>query len=123
MIKTPVYVSFDYDNDRLLKEFIIGQSKRTDSPFSIIDHSIKTAVPTDWVAEAERRIKLSDVILVMVGHYTHSAQGVIKEVSLGIKHGKKIVQVIGYRDSNPKPVLNAGTLYRWNWQNLKSILQ
>ena len=123
MSKTPVYISFDFDNDRELKDFIIGQSKNPDSPFSVIDHSIKQAVSGDWVADAERRIKRSDVVLVMVGHQTHSAQGVKKEVTLGRKHSKKIVQVIGYKDTNPIPVANAGRLYRWNWDNLKKILQ
>ena len=123
MSKTPVYVSFDYDNDKKLKDFIIGQSKLVDSPFSVIDHSIKKAVAGDWEIDAEKRIKRSDVVLVLVGPQTHFAQGVIKEVALGRKHRKKIVQVIGYRDSNPKPVDNTGQLYRWNWENLKKILQ
>ncbi len=122
MNRTPVYISFDYDNDRVLKEFIIEQAKNADSPFSVIDHSIKQAVSGNWVADAERRIKKSDVVLVMVGSKSHSAQGVKIEVDLARKHGKKVVQVIGYRDSSPTPVSNAGILYRWNWPNLKKIL-
>ena len=116
MNKTPVYISFDYDNDLILKEFIIAQSKHDDSPFSVIDHSIKVAVQGDWLADAEMRIKRSQVVLVMVGKHTHSAQGVLKEVALGRKHGKNVVQIIGYRDSDPTPVPNAGKLYRWNWK-------
>lgn len=123
MEKTPVYISFDYDHDLKLKEFIISQAKNPDSPFSVIDQSIKEAVSGDWLADAEKRIIRSRVVLVMVGRNTHSAQGVLKEVALGRKHNKKIVQVIGYKDSNPTPVPNAGTLYRWNWENLKKILQ
>lgn len=122
MRKTPVYVSFDYDNDARLKDFIIGQSRLVDSPFSVIDHSIKKAVLGDWVADAERRIMRSEVVLVLVGNYSYRAQGVLIEVALARKHRKKIVQVIGYRDSSPKPVKDAGRLYRWNWENLKKIL-
>lgn len=123
MRKVPVYVSFDYDNDKTLKDFIIGQSRNEDSPFSVIDHSIKQAVLGDWVTDAERRIKKSDVVLVMVGQQTYCAQGVLKEVELGRKHSKKIVQIIGYKDTDPIPVNNAGRLYRWDWNNLKTILQ
>ncbi|MCK1695344.1 hypothetical protein [Bradyrhizobium sp. 144] len=43
MAKTPVFVSFDFDNDKVLKDFIIGRSKHGDSPFSVIDHSLKAA--------------------------------------------------------------------------------
>lgn len=45
MAKKPVFVSFDFDNDKVLKDFIIGQSKHGDSPFSVIDHSLKEAAP------------------------------------------------------------------------------
>lgn len=121
--KVPTYMSFDYDNDKVLKDFVIGQSRMENSPFQVVDHSIKEAVSGDWVAEAERRIQRSEVVLVIVGDYSHSAQGVLKEVALGRKHGKKIVQLIGYKDGNPTPVPNAGRLYRWTKENLATIFQ
>ena len=34
MAKTKVFVSFDYDHDETLKEFLVGQSKLKDSPLS-----------------------------------------------------------------------------------------
>ena len=123
MAKTSVYISFDYDNDKLLKDFVIGQAKLPDSPFEIADHSIKEEVRGDWVANAETRIKKSEVVMVIVGPQTYRAQGVKKEVALARKHGKRVVQVIGYRDSDPTPVEDAGRLYRWNWENLRKILE
>jgi len=35
MAKKRVFISFDFDNDKVLKDFIVGQSKRPDSPFEI----------------------------------------------------------------------------------------
>jgi hypothetical protein len=43
MAKVPVYISFDYDHDDDLKVMLAGQAKLEDSPFEIIDHSIKEA--------------------------------------------------------------------------------
>ena len=43
--KKAVFVSFDFDNDRVLKDFIVGQSRLDDSPFEVIDHSLKEAAP------------------------------------------------------------------------------
>lgn len=123
MPKTPVYVSFDYDNDRVLKEFVIGQSKLPGSPFEVVDHSIKESIRGDWVAEAARRIKRSSVVLVIVGKYTSRAQGVLKEVALARQNNIKVVQFIGYKDANPDPVPNAGRLYRWSWPNLEAVLK
>ena len=43
MPKKRVFVSFDFDNDKPLKEFIVGQSRLSDSPFEIVDLSLKEA--------------------------------------------------------------------------------
>ena len=124
MNKTRVFVSFDFDNDKSLKDFIIGQSKNPDSPFEVTDWSMKEAAPEkNWEDEAEQRIKRAEVVLVMVGSETYRATGVLKEVAMARKHNKKIVQIIGYKDGNYTPVPEAGQLYSWNWENLKNILQ
>ena len=39
MANKRVFISFDFDNDKRLKDFIIGQSKLPDSPFEVIDHT------------------------------------------------------------------------------------
>lgn len=123
MAKKRVFVSFDFDNDRVLKDFIIGQSKHTDSPFEVIDHSLKEAAPEkDWEKKAASAISRSEIVLVMVGSKTHKAQGVLKEVAMARKDGIKIVQIIGYKDGNYTPVPDAGRLYAWNWENLKNLL-
>ena len=124
MSKTPVFVSFDFDNDKRLKDFIIGQSRLSDSPFKVIDHSMKEVAPErNWESEAEKRIKRAEVVLVIVGPNTYRAPGVLKEVEMAREHNKKIVQIIGYKDGSYTPVPSAGKLYRWNWENLKNILQ
>jgi len=123
MAKKRVFVSFDYDNDRILKDFIIGQSKNDDSPFEIIDHSLKEAAPErDWEKKAAAAISRAEIVLVMVGAKTHRAQGVLKEVAMARKAGVKIVQIIGYKDGDYTPVPDAGRLYAWNWDNLKKLL-
>jgi hypothetical protein len=123
MAKKPVFVSFDFDNDKVLKDFIIGQSKHDDSPFEVIDHSLKEAAPEkDWADKAQRAINRSEIMLVMVGPNTHKAPGVLKEVAMARKANKTIVQIIGYKDGNYTAVPDAGRLYAWNWDNLKKLL-
>lgn len=118
-----VFVSFDFDNDKTLKDFLIGQSKLSDSPFDIIDWSMKEAAPErSWEDKAETRIKKSDLVIVMVGPYTYRAPGVLKEVKMARDNNKPIVQIIGYKNGNYTPVPGAGRLYAWNWDNLKKIV-
>jgi predicted GTPase len=123
MAKKKVFVSFDFDNDKALKDFIIGQARLPDSPFEVIDTSLKEAAPMKtWEDKARTAIKRSDIVLVMVGPQTYKAPGVLKEVAMSREEGIPIVQVIGYKNGNYKAVPNAGRLYSWNWENLKKLL-
>jgi hypothetical protein len=124
MIKKRVFISFDFDNDKRLKDFIVGQSRLPDSPFQIIDHSLKEAAPErSWEDKASAAISRSDLVIVMVGPHSYRASGVLKEVRMSRLHGKRIVQIIGYKDGNYTAVPDAGRLYSWNWENLKNLLR
>lgn len=123
MAKKRAFISFDFDNDKILKEFIIGQAKLPDSPFEVVDTSLQEEAPMKtWEDKARAAIKRSDIVVVMVGLLTHRAPGVLKEVRMARQEGVKIVQIIGYRDGNYTPVADAGRLYVWSWENLKNLL-
>lgn len=123
MGKKRVFVSYDYDNDKVLKDFIIGQSKLDDSPFEIIDCSLKEAAPEkEWEEKAKKAISRADVVLIMVGSKTHKAPGVLKEVKFARDLNVFIFQVIGYKDGDYTAVPDGGRLYKWDWDNLKKLL-
>ena len=124
MAKKRVFVSFDFDNDKTLKEFLIGQSKLQDSPFEITDHSLKEAAPEkDWENKARAAIKRSEVFIVMLGPKTRYAPGVKKEVSMANDEGISKFQIIGYKDGTSNwAVPDAGRTYAWDWENLKKLL-
>lgn len=118
-----VFISFDFDNDKVLKDFMVGQSRLKDSPFEIYDWSLKESAPEeDWEDEARKKIKRSDIVLVMVGGETYKASGVLKEVKITRDEEIKIIQMIGYKDKDYTRVPDAGYLYSWNWENLKNLL-
>ena len=122
MPKKRVFVSFYFDNDKILKEFIIGQARLPDSPFEVIDTSLKEAAPMKtWEDKARAAIRRSDTVLVMVGSKTYRAPGVLKEVQMAREEDIPVVQMIGYREGTYTPVPNAGRLYAWNWDNLKKL--
>lgn len=124
MAKKKVFVSFDFDNDKTLKEFIIGQAKHSDSPFEITDVSIKEAAPEkDWLDKARVAISRSEVFVVMLGPKTKSAPGVLKEIKIANELKKAKFQLIGYKDGSADwAVPDAGRVYAWNWDNLKTLL-
>jgi hypothetical protein len=124
MAKKRVFVSFDFDNDKALRDFIIGQAKNPDSPFEVTDHSLKEAAPEkDWLEKAHRAISRSEVFIIMLGPKTRRASGVLKEVRIANDLDKKRFQIIGYKDGTEDwAVPGGGRTYRWNWENLKKLL-
>lgn len=121
MSKKRVFISFDFDNDKSLKDFLVGQAKNPNSPFEICDWSMKEAAKeARWQIEARKRIKNCDMVIVMVGKETFKAPGVLAEIKIAREEGIKVVQVIG--TSNYTRVPDGGYLYTWSWDNLDDIL-
>jgi hypothetical protein len=124
MARKKVFVSFDFDNDKTLKDFIIGQAKLPDSPFEVVDQSLVEAAPqSDWEERAKERIRRADVFMIMLGPKTAKAPGVLKEVRIASQLNKTRFQIIGYRDGNEQwAVPDGGRCYRWSWDTLKALL-
>ena len=122
--KKKVFVSFDFDNDKFLKEAIIGQAKNEDSPFEASDHSLKEAAPEkQWLERAKAAITRSDVVIVMLGPKTKNAPGVLKEVKIAKDLKKERFQLIGYREGAEQwAVPDGGRTYKWTWKNLRNLL-
>jgi hypothetical protein len=118
-----VYICFDYDQDKALKELLIGQAKNEGSPFEIADGSLHEAAPDDeWEEKARSRIDRADTVIVLLGHKTHCAPGVLKEVKIARELGKRVIQIVGRKDRRYTRVPHGGILYKWTWENLVKIL-
>lgn len=118
-----VFISFDFDNDKRLKDSLIGQSKLEHSPFDVYDCSLKEASKEkEWEEKARKKIEQADLVIVMLGPSTHKASGVLKEIEIAKSLHKKIIQLIGYKECNYQRIKGAGYLYHWNWENLKKVL-
>ena len=124
MAKKKVFISCDFDNDKTLKDFIIGQAKNTDSPFEVSDFSLKEPAPEkEWLDRAHRAISRSDVFIVMLGPKTNKAPGVLQEVKIANELGTTKFQIIGYKEGSESwRVPDAGRVYSWTWENLKKLL-
>ncbi|MBU0587146.1 MAG: TIR domain-containing protein [Gammaproteobacteria bacterium] len=117
-----VFVSFDFDNDQQLKHLLIGQTKRQNLPFSVVDGSLKEAAPEPrWKEAALREIRRCDVVVVLLGRYTHKAPGVLAEVAMARAEGKPIVQLIGSRAGAYTRVRGGGRILAWTQDNLSRL--
>jgi Thoeris protein ThsB, TIR-like domain len=123
---TRVYVSYDYDHDDDLKTLLVGQSKNPDSPFTIADQSIKTAIEGDWKASARRRIKGADVMAVICGQHTDTATGVAHEVTIAQEERIPYFLLAGRAsggNKRPTTAKASDKLYSWTWEHLKTLVK
>lgn len=120
MPKTKVFISYDYDHDRQLKETLVGQAKLPDSPFSVVDISIQAELQ-NWQQEARKAIEACDVFVVLLGEYTHEARGVRREAKMAKDLGKTRFQ-LRKKGHWPRSVDGAGEVVAWKWKNLKKRL-
>lgn len=125
MAKRRTFISFDYDHDSDLKIMLVGQAKNEDSPFEITDMSIKEPITKDWKEKARRRIKGCDVVIVICGKNTDSANGVSAELEIAQEEDVAYFLLWGRADSNcvkPKAARSTDKIYKWTWDNLKSLI-
>lgn len=125
MAKTKVFISFDYDHDETLKDFLVGQSKLEDSPFELADWSIKEAISEDWKKKARTRIKSVDTVAVICGKKTDTATGVSAEIKIAQEEKVSYFLLQGYKDGGCKRPTAAKAddkMYEWTWKNLKALI-
>ena len=120
MAKTKVFISYDYQHDQNMKNNLIQESHRQDSPFSINDISLNEKI-SDWQQKARTAIKNCDVFIVLLRENTHQATGVLREVKMAKELNKRRFQ-LREKGHNPKPIDNAGEVAAWRWENLRKWL-
>ncbi|MBY5370464.1 TIR domain-containing protein [Rhizobium leguminosarum] len=125
MAKTKVFISFDYDHDETLKDFLVGQAKNPDSPFELADWSIKEAIDVRWKDKARQRINAVDVVAVICGEHTDTATGVSAEISIAQDEDVPYFLLKGYSEKScvkPKAAKSTDKIYKWTWENLKLLI-
>ena len=122
---TRVFISFDYDNDKNLRDTLVGQAKQQDSPFSIADSSLKEPLAEKWRDEVRNRIRAVDLVIVICGKHTDKASGVAAELSITREEGKPYFLLRGHPNEicqKPGMALKADKIYVWSWKNLARLI-
>jgi hypothetical protein len=119
------FISFDYDHDEDLRNLLAGQAKHPDSPFEIVDRSLKEPLTGDWQEKVRRRMSNVDVVPIICGEYTHTATGVAAELVIARGCGKPYFLLWGRNGKTvrkPTSALGSDQIYEWTWPNLKALI-
>ena len=120
------FISFDYDNDNDLRNALVGQAKYPNSPFGIVDASVRRHLRGDWEKQARNRIRGADLVIVICGEHTHEAEGVAAEVRLAQEEDKHYFLLRGHSDracSKPTTARSDDEMHEWTWDNLRKLIE
>lgn len=92
-----IFVSYYYDKDKTLKRLLNAWSRNDKFNIDFIDTSADVSLDTkterELSEELSKRIKNSDIVLVLIGNKTHSRKWVKYEIKEAIRLHKPIVAV------------------------------
>lgn len=126
MANPRAFIAFDYDHDEFLRTALVGQSKHPDTDFEIADWSVKEPFTGDWQSKVRTRIKQTDLVIVICGEHTHTATGVAAELRIAREEKKPYFLLWGYKGRTcykPTSALPTDKIYKWEWENLKSLVR
>ena len=120
------FISFDYDNDDNLRNALVGQAKYPNSPFDIVDASVRRHLSGNWKEKVRKRIQRSDHVFVMCGEHTHKAEGVAAEVKLAQEEDKPYFLLRGHKGrlcTKPTTARGDDEMHEWTWDNLRKLIE
>ena len=120
------FISFDFDHDDDLRNALVGQAKYPNSPFEIVDASVRRHLRGDWEKQVRRRIERADLVIVMCGKHTHEAEGVAIEVKIAQEEGVDYFLLRGHSDrvcTKPATAHSDDEMHEWTWDNLRKLIE
>ncbi len=121
MANLSIFVSFEFDKDKDLKNNFYEQAK-TLTNHKIRNCSLHESYPDEvWKSKARNAIRGCDVVIVLIGEDTHNAPGVIVETDMARSMEKPVIQV--KPQGRPyQGLTRLGEPIAWKWRNINAKL-
>jgi len=117
--KKTIFVAFAIEDERQ-RDFLKGQSLKTNSPFEYIDMSVKEAYDKDWKERVRTRIRRSDGVIVLVSKSSLTSSGQKWEIECAREEKKKIRGIWAYTDDRTN-LVGVSTVV-WTWQAIADFI-
>ncbi|MGG8497142.1 TIR domain-containing protein [Tenacibaculum sp. TC6] len=122
MAKPRAFISFDFDYNKTDRDLFVGQMKNSKTPFEIEDWSSKHKLPQkEWENLINQKINKCNMLIVLVGKYTHNATGVKKEITFSHNNNVPVfgIYIDGATKTTELPSgLQRNRTINWEWHQI-----
>jgi hypothetical protein len=118
-----IFTSFAIE-DATLRNFLVGQGKNNNIPFSFVDMSVKEPWETSWKTVCRTKIKGCDGVIGIITKNTPKADGQIWELSCAYQESVPVLLIYGTDDriNNIPDILKGRRILTWSWLNINTFL-
>ena len=119
-----IFISFAIE-DKLLRAFLVGQSRNDNSPFEFIDMSVKEPWDSMWKTNCRRKIKGCDGMIAIITNNTKKAAGQIWEINCAKEEKIPCLGIWGHQNENcaiPSEI-SPIVVRNWTWENIKNWIE
>ncbi|WP_417900463.1 hypothetical protein ABN702_09545 [Bacillus haimaensis] len=120
MAKKRIFISFAME-DKMLRDFLVGQAKNHNSPFEFVDMSVKKPWDSSWKTNCRTRIKGCDGVIIIVTKNSKNADGQLWEIKCAKEEGIPCRGIWGSQENRPATLpseLNGIRVVNWTWDNI-----
>lgn len=121
-----VFISFAIE-DRVLRDFLVGQKKNSKNFIDFTDYSVKEPWSSQWKTNCRARIKGCAGMIGIITPHTPQADGQLWELKCAIDEKKPLLLIHGHADVSkrlstlPAPI-NGKAIFNWTETNIVSFL-
>lgn len=118
-----IFISFAIE-DEYAKDFLVGQSKNSKSPFEFVDMSVKEPWDDSWKTRCRTKIKGCDGVIALISKKTRNADGARWEMNCAGEEGIPMIGVhINKDDKGAIPTeLDGYRVIEWSWEGIAKFI-
>ena len=120
--KKVVFIAFAIE-DKTQRDFLVGQSWNSKTPFEFVDMSVKEPYDRDWKDRVRTRIRRSDGVIALISKNTVNSSGQKWEINCAIEERKPLLGVWAYKTDRTYAIEMSGQkIVEWTWDAIESFI-
>jgi hypothetical protein len=119
-----IFVSFAAE-DKVSRDFLVGQAKNEKSPFAFVDMSVKQPWDSAWKTNCRTKIRGCDGMIALVSKNTAKATGQLWEIACAKEEEIPVRGIYTTTDNRPATLpaeLSGVRVVNWTWENIKDFI-